>query len=176
MCARATPSSCPTSARRSEVMMRSFISTMVAVALTCAAGASAQEAAPIETAPAGWTLTPTFSWSGTWDNNPLIQGRGAEQGDYTTIATPEASLDFVGRRSRFSAGYDGSFLIYQQFADLNSFDQHEHVTATRRMSPRFNLLMQQTFSVTPTTETQLLIGVPFVRIGARLADVSAGVE
>src|SRR6476620_11196673 len=112
-------------------------------ALAIATAARAQDAESTPAAGPGWSFTPTLTYSGSWDDNPLILGQGDARSDYTTGITPEGALDYMGRRTHLSAGYAGSFLLYREFSDLNAFDQHEQVSATRALSPRTKLTFQQ---------------------------------
>ncbi len=127
--------------------------------------------------PVGWSLTPRVTTSMAWDDNVLIQGAGdALASDLHTTVTPGASLDFVGRRGAFSAGYNGAVQLYRDFTALNTYDQSMHVSARRRLSSHLLLFGQQSFSRLRTTALPALAGVPFLRLGARIADVRGGVE
>ncbi|MEQ1729682.1 MAG: hypothetical protein ABL982_15020 [Vicinamibacterales bacterium] len=127
--------------------------------------------------PTGWSVTPRVNTSVAWDDNVLVQGAADTLAtDLNTTVTPGGSLDFVGRRGAVSASYMGAVQLYRDFSALNSYDQSMHVSARRRLSSHMLLFAQQSFSRTRTTELPALAGVPFLRIGARIADVRGGVE
>lgn len=127
--------------------------------------------------PAGWSVTPRVTTSVAWDDNVLVQGAADTLAtDLNTTVNPGASLDFVGRRGAFSASYNGAVQLYRDFSALNSYDQSMHVSARRRLSSHLLVFGQQSYSRTPTTELPALAGVPFLRIGARIADVRGGLE
>jgi hypothetical protein len=125
----------------------------------------------------GWTFTPALGISSVWDDNVLMQGVDAKgPSDFVSVLAPHASVGFTTARSAFSASYDGAFELYRQFDSLNNYGQFESVTARHRVTPRTNFYVQQELSVTPTTELPLVIGVPYLRMGATLADGKAGLE
>jgi hypothetical protein len=172
--------------------MRALLLTSALAALAAAASpAFAQDAAPAaerDTTPAaaalgegtpapGWTFTPSASVSRTWDSNPLMQNNASSpEGDFVSVLNPRAELSYIGARSTVTAGYNGAFELYRQFDSLNNYGQNESVHARRRTSARTTWFAQQELSVTPTTEQQLLIGVPFERVGATIADFKGGVD
>jgi hypothetical protein len=128
------------------------------------------------TAP-GWSLTPSLTYTGAWDDNALVKGRGDDVvSDYTTAINPRGELAFNSRRGRFSAAYDGSFVIYRDLNALNSFDQRGMVSATRQMTRRVGVFGRGSFMSVPTTELMALSGVPFVRLGSQLLDTGTGIE
>src|SRR4029079_15696102 len=54
--------------------------------------------------------------------------------------------------------------------------QHGSVLASRKVTPRTSWFFRHTFSVSPTTELPALIGIPFVRVGSRIATARGGLE
>ena len=151
-----------------------------ALLLAAAVPGAAQQADPRYSEarqPVGWSVTPRVTTSLAWDDNVLIQGAADTlASDLNTTVTPGASLDFVGRRGAFSASYNGAVQLYRDFSALNSYDQSMHVSARRRVSSHMLIFGQQSYSRVPTTELPALAGVPFLRIGARIADVRGGLE
>ncbi len=125
----------------------------------------------------GWTMTPSMTLGALWDDNVLIQGNtDSPESDRTTIANPGGSIDYNGRYSQFSAAYSGGFTMYGSFDALNSFEHTARMSAKRRISARTTLSAHQSFSASPTTEVQALVGIPFIRLGSRLANVGGGIE
>jgi len=163
-----------------SVMRAPVIVTLTASVLMVAAAATAQQADPRlseERQPAGWSVTPRVSTSAAYDDNVLIQGKGDElASDMNTAVNPGANVDFVGKRGYFNASYSGSMQLYRDFTSLNSYDQSMNVSGRRQVRPHLLLFAQQSYSKTATTELPALSGIPFARVGARIADLRGGVE
>src|SRR5215510_2351923 len=97
-----------------------FVSAALLTAgLACPRGAAAQQsnftptvdANPLATG--GWSLTPSLTYSGAWDDNVLVRGEGdAPAEDFLSVLNPRATLDFNGRKGQLSLNYDGAFLLY----------------------------------------------------------------
>jgi hypothetical protein len=156
---------------------------LLAAALLPPAVASAQQSNLTTTAqadaqaPAGWSLTPSLSYSAAWDDNVLIRGAGDEApADLLNVINPRTNLDYNGRRGQLSVSYDGAFLLYRDFGTLNSYDQHAWVYARRLLTPHVALFVRNTAAVVPTTELAQLVAVPFVRTGSSLDDTHGGIE
>src|SRR3954468_14178931 len=100
---------------------------LAAAALLAAATAAAQESNLVTAAdanplaPVGWSLTPSLTYSGAWDDNVLIRGKGdTTPADFLNVVNPRGTLDYNGRRGQVSATYDGAFLLYRDLKSLNS--------------------------------------------------------
>jgi hypothetical protein len=138
--------------------------------------AAAPPSAPTRPA-GGWNITPSLLYSGSWDDNVMLKGRGDQPvGDFLNVLNPRADAEFTGRRGQFSGKYDGAFLLYRDLNTLNSYDQHAGVSARRLLSKHVTLFVIDTVAVMPTTELALLVGVPFVRTGANVNDLRSGIE
>src|SRR5262249_46340223 len=72
----------------------------------------------------GWTFTPSLAYQGAWDDNVLLVFQPDPPNDFLTLVSPRAALNYFGRRSEFDLSYDGSFQIYRQLSDLNSYYQN----------------------------------------------------
>ena len=141
------------------------------------AGTSAQSSQPQEPQAVGWIFTPAVGFGGAWDNNILLANTGDNPpGDYATPLNPAADLDYRGRRTRLSTGYEGAFLLYRTFDELNSTEQHAHAMLEQRLTERLTLFGEETFAQVPTTDALMLSGVPFYRVGSRTNEVRAGLE
>jgi uncharacterized protein (PEP-CTERM system associated) len=126
-------------------------------------------------AAAGWSLTPSIGYSGSWDDNVLIRGKGDETtADFLSMINPRGTVNFNGRRSQVSASYDGAFVLYRELSSLNSYDQRGSLYAERLLSPHVALFVRSSLAKAPTTELTAFIGVPFVRNGSRIADTRGG--
>ena len=125
----------------------------------------------------GWSVTPSLSYAGAWDDNVLIRGNGdVTASDYLSTINPRATVNFNGRRSQVSGTYDGAFVLYHELSTLNSFDQRGSLYAQRLLSPHVALFVRSTLAKVPTTELVSFIGVPFVRNGSRIFDTRGGVN
>jgi hypothetical protein len=165
-------------------MPRPLAFTLVfAAALAAAAPALAQEsnlataadANPL--APVGWSFTPSLAYSGAWDDNVLIRGKGDDTpADFLNVVNPRGTLDYNGRHSQVSATYDGAFLLYRDLGSLNSYDQHGWLFARRMLTPHLGLFVRNTIADVPTTELSQFIAIPFIRTGSRLDDLNGGIE
>jgi len=158
-----------------KLMVAAFVAmmTLSTPALVRAQSSSipAQQTAP------GWIFTPSLSSGGTWDDNVLLVNPGTNPlSDYGTPITPGASIDYTGKLTRFSSGYSGSFVRYMTFDELNSLQQSFHASVDRRMSNRFTLTGQESFTQAPTTDVLQLSGVPFYRTGSRTNAATGGAQ
>jgi hypothetical protein len=163
-----------------------LLTALATVAAVAAPGLSAQEAASFGTAgepstsslaPGGWNVTPSLLYSGSWDDNVLLKGRGDDvTGDLLNVLNPRVDAGFAGRRAQLSGSYNGAFLLYRDLNTLDSYDQHGTVSVRRLLSKHLRLVVSDTFAATPTTELSLLVGVPFLRTGSRVNDFRSGIE
>jgi hypothetical protein len=128
-------------------------------------------------ASSGWSVTPSLAYSGSWDDNVLVAGKGdATVADFLNVVNPRVSLDFNGRRGQISANYDGAFVMYRDLGSLNSYDQRAWVYGRRLLSPHVALFVRNQVASVPTTELSEFLAVPFVRTGSKLDDLRGGVE
>ena len=125
----------------------------------------------------GWTTSPLLMAGTVWDDNVLIQSTDdAPQSDLTTIFNPSGSVDYVGRKTFFSAAYNAGFTMYRSFSDLNSFEYGTRVSASRRLTAFTTISAHQSYASYPTTAMETLVGLPFVRLGSRVGIVGTAVE
>jgi hypothetical protein len=160
-----------------------FVRALPIVAvLVCPVAAAAQSnfIPPAEANPqaaAGWTLTPSLTYSGAWDDNVLLRGDGdVPATDFVSVVNPRAAVDFNGRRGQLSASYDGSFLLYRELSTLNSYDQRGSIYAGRMITPHLGVFVRGFAAQVPTTELVAFAGLPFIRNGSRILDTHAGVN
>jgi hypothetical protein len=148
---------------------------LVSTALATAALAAAESS--FAQTQGGWILTPSLVYSGGWDDNVLIKGEGDQTvGDLLHVVNPHADIGFTGRRGQLSVSYDGAFQLYRAVNTLNSYDQRGSVSVRRRTSPKVTLFARNGFAFVPTTATEELVGVPFVRTGSTIDDFQTGLE
>jgi hypothetical protein len=145
------------------------------LALLSAASVAAQPQEP--QARAGWTFTPSLNFSGGWDDNALLVGvEETSPEDYLTALAPRGALTFLGRRLQMSTAYQGAFIIYRNFSELNSVDQYARADLQYRTTPRTTILVNQSFSKAQTTDAVELVGAPFRRIGHLTSSTGGTVE
>lgn len=163
--------------------MRRFLLTLASVAgVAFAATPASAQPSLFETTEAaaranGWTVTPSLGYSSVWDDNVLVRGVGDElPNDLANTLNPRLGVTFTSPRNEFSGWYDGSFVAYRQLTALNSFDQRVAVRGRRLVTRHVALYTRGSWAEAPTTELVGLVGVPYVRVGSRLADVGGGVE
>jgi len=167
------------------IMRRASVLTsiLVAAGMLCPAVATAQESnfiSPATASPqsgAGWSLTPSLSYAGSWDDNVLVRGTGdlpAE--DFVNTINPRAGVVYNGRRGQLSASYDGAFQLYRELSTLNSYDQRGSLFAQQLLTRHVALFVRSSLAKVPTTELAAFVGVPFQRTGSRIIDGRGGVD
>ncbi len=155
--------------------------TIAALALLVAASAAPAYAQSVQVTPndtraiAGWTLTPVFVFSQSSDSNVTLAGQGTPNtSDALATLSPSAELGYLGSLTSFSAGYAGSLQRYFTLDQLDTFDQQLHADFKRQVSRRVRLFAQNSTNWMPTTDSVLLAGVPFMRIGSRIESLQGG--
>lgn len=122
----------------------------------------------------GWVFTPTFVFSGAHDDNVTLAGqRAPSEADTLAVFTPSGDLQYLGRHNWVGLGYDGSWSLYRQLNELNSFDQSARIDSRHQVSRRVSLVLHEGLSLHPTTDVVELQGVPFLRTGSRMNDLRA---
>lgn len=126
----------------------------------------------------GWVLTPSIGVGGAWDDNVLVVSPAeGPPGDYASPIRPSLGLDFTGKYTRFSAGYDGSVVLYRSLDELSSFEQHLRAAFSHRISRQLTVFGEESFTRAPTTDAiPLHGGVPFYRIGSWTNAIGGGFQ
>jgi hypothetical protein len=126
---------------------------------------------------AGWTFTPSITFSGAWDDNVvLVSTEEGRPSDYVTAVIPGGAIDFLSPRLHVSGGYHGSFVFYRELTELNSVDQFARANLQYRANSRTTLSASQTVSSAQTTDGIELVGVPFRRIGNITSVTRGGID
>jgi len=149
-------------------MTRHMTRAAAAAAVVLAASAATAQEQPA--VGPGWTFTPSFGFSETYDDNVTLFGRtdvGTANNDLISVYTPQADLTFIGRRTRVNGGYSGSLLDYQTFSLFNRWDQHAQIGLRRIESRRISWSLQGNVTLTPSTDAMEFDGIPFSHTGAR---------
>jgi hypothetical protein len=125
----------------------------------------------------GWVFTPSVGLGGGWDNNVLLASEGDSQlTDYGTPVDSGLSLDYRGRRLNLSGRYNGSFVMYRTYDDLNTVDQRARLAMEYRATARLKVFAEEYFIEAPSTDVLNVTGVPFYRTGSRTNEAGGGVE
>jgi hypothetical protein len=155
------------------------LATAIAMALLSGPAVHAQltgrlpEVEPV----AGWVFTPSVGFGGSWDDNVLLVDTGGDPpSDYASPLSPSLGFDFLGRRTKFSSGYDGSFLFYRTLDQLSSSEHLFRASMEHKINPRLLVFGQESYSRSPTTDTLELAGVPFFRVGSVNNSAGGGLE
>lgn len=158
--------------------IRMLLAVLVAATFVVGPTVSAQQAPQPQTQQIpGWLFTPSIGFGGAWDDNVLLADRADNPpGDYVSPLNPAATLDYNGRRTRLSSGYDGSFRFHRTLDEMNSYEQRLRALVQHRATPRLLLVAQESFIYAPTTDVIEFIGVPFYRVGSRTNAVGGGFE
>lgn len=128
----------------------------------------------------GWSFTPGITIGSVYDSNIALASAPAEtrttQGDQLFQAEPFGQLEYFSPRTEFSSGYQGYLRRYQDFDQLNGFDQQVHASVRRLVTRRLTFFAHDNYADVPTTDDVQLNGVPFRRIGSRMNSAQAGIE
>jgi hypothetical protein len=161
--------------------MTKYVRMLVVLSLVMAPPLSAQEklssGSPTQSYGPGWTFTPTFGVSETYDDNVSLFGRNffeERNDDLVTTYFPAADLHYSGKHTRFDTSYSGSFLSYRTFSDLNRWDQRGKVELGRQETAHFKWFSRVNAAVMPSTDLVELGGIPYRHTGARTFDARGG--
>src|SRR4051812_25419533 len=158
-------------------MRKSVIVAFVATLLS-AHGTYAQPApwAPERLTP-GWVFTPSAVLGALHDSNVTLRAVNEPiNAQKVALGNPRGEIDFNGRKTHFNIGYSGALEAYQQFSELNRYEQHGRLELRQQALRHLQLFSTAGYSTVPTTDRlELGAGVlPFIGIGSSHADVSGG--
>lgn len=123
----------------------------------------------------GWTLTPTFVVSQSSDSNVTLAGEGTPTvADAVAALSPSIDMSFLSRTTTLSGGYAGSATRYFTVNQLDTYDQHLYADLGQQVTRRLRVFAQSSAGWLPATDTILLTGVPFGRVGSRIESFTAG--
>jgi hypothetical protein len=128
----------------------------------------------------GWSFTPGITMSTVYDSNIALANAPAStrttQGDQLFEVEPFGQLEYFSPRTEFSTGYRGYVRRYQDFDQLNGFDQQVHGSVRRLVTRRLTFFARDNYADVPTTDDVQLNGVPFRRVGSKMNSGQAGIE
>jgi hypothetical protein len=157
--------------RPTALLLLGFLAASSGVGAQTQVSTSLPEPPPV----AGWVFTPALGVGASWNDNVLLAHPGDEPpADYATPIRPSLTLTYLGRRTQFSSGYEGSILIYRTLQELNSFEHAFRAGFEHRLTPRITVFAKEEFARAPTTDALLLAGVPFYYIGSRTNAAGGG--
>jgi predicted porin len=112
-----------------------------------------------------------------WDTNVTLVNAGNPQvQEWVGLVNPRGELLFIGRHTRFNAGYSGALEAYRTLDALNRFEQRSRGSLQHQFSPRLQLDASASYSVSPTTDRLEIGTLPFVDIGSRTADAGGSMR
>ncbi|MGE5359783.1 MAG: hypothetical protein ACM3NQ_12270 [Bacteroidales bacterium] len=155
----------------------SLLASLLLVSVAAAASAQSIFVTPNDQRPSsGWTVTPVFVFSQSADSNVTLAGKGAPNtADKALGLAPSGEIGYLGPHTTMTAGYAGSATRYFTLSQLDTFDQRLYVNFKQLITRRVQLFGQASAGWLPTTDTVLLAGVPFVRVGSTIKTVQGGV-
>jgi len=128
----------------------------------------------------GWSFTPGVSIATVYDSNIALANAPAStrttQGDQLFEIVPFGQLEYFSPRTEFSSGYRGSLRRYQDFDQLDGFDQQVHGSVRRLVTRRLTFFARDNYADVPTTDDVQLNGVPFRRVGSKMNSAQAGID
>ena len=128
----------------------------------------------------GWSLTPSVAFGAIYDSNVALSAPRASLGDTQADAfvniVPGGQLEFIGKRTDFSANYRGFIRRYVEVDGLDGFDQRASLHLKHALSRRLTFFARDSFSDSPTTDEVELNGVPYRRTGSRSNTFGAGTD
>jgi len=157
---------------------------VVLLTASVASGTAAQEQGPQTEFPSsrvpGWSFTPAVAIGVIYDTNVALRDRlvstGETEGDAVYNVIPAGQLQFVGRRTDFSAGYRGFLRRYVDATGLDRFEQRGTVGLKHTLSRRLSFVVRDSYAESPTTDEVELNGAPFRRTGSRRNTLGASSE
>jgi hypothetical protein len=128
----------------------------------------------------GWSFTPGITVGSVYDSNIALASAPAStqttQGDQLLEVEPSGQLEYFSPRTEFSSGYRGYLRHYQDFDQLNGFDQQINASVRRLVTRRLTFFSHDNYADVPTTDDLQLNGVPFRRIGSKMNSATAGID
>lgn len=154
--------------------MRSFLIALALVASASPAAAQPEPWQP-ERLDAGWIFMPAVAFGAVWDDNAtLVQEGNPPSEEVVGLVSPRGEISFIGKRTKFSAGYAGTLERYRTLSALDRYAQSGRLKATYMLTPRLSVSVRQSVRLTPTTDEIEIAGLPYARVGTRQADSGGG--
>jgi hypothetical protein len=126
----------------------------------------------------GWSFTPAIGLGVVHDTNVGLTGRSADlgetQGDSLFLVIPSGQLEYIGRRTDFSANYGGYLRRYAEVDGLDAYSYRASLDFARTMTRRVSVYVRDRYADSPTTDEVELNGIPFTRTGSQTNTMSAG--
>jgi hypothetical protein len=164
-----------------DLVMTRITSIVAVLVLATAAQAGAQDDASTPGSDTvlrpGWVFTPSLAFIETYDDNVTLFGRGTaddQNNDYISSVAPRGSVTFLGRHTRMTAGYGGSFLNYRTLSVFNRWDQSGQFDLRRRENAHFDWFTHAAGAIVPSTDALEFNGIPFSHTGAKTLDTRTG--
>jgi len=118
-----------------------------------------------------WSFTPSIAIGTVYDNNVALSSPRADvgetQGDSLLTLIPSGQLEYLGKRTEFSANYRGFVRRYFEIEGLDEFSQRGAISLKHLFSRRLTFYVTNSYADMPTTDEVEVNGVPFRRAGSR---------
>jgi hypothetical protein len=128
----------------------------------------------------GWSFLPAVAIGATYDTNVALSSprasEGGTEGDSLFNVIPSAQLEYLGKRTEFSAAYRGFLRRYTEVEGLDEFAQRGTLGFKHAFSRRSTFFVRNSFADQPTTDEVEVNGVPFRRMGSRTNTFAAGTD
>jgi hypothetical protein len=125
----------------------------------------------------GWSFTPGVATGVLHDTNVGLTSPGVTTGttsDSVFTVVPSGQIQFLGRRTDFSAGYRGFLRRYAEVEGFDNYHQRAVVELRRAMTRRVSLFAANSYADSPTTDEEEIDSVPFRRRDTRTNRFNAG--
>jgi hypothetical protein len=127
-----------------------------------------------------WSFTPSVGIGATYDTNVALSSPrasiGETQGDTLLNIIPAGQLEYLGKRTEFSANYRGFLRRYVEVEGLDEFAQRGSLSFKHALTRRLSFFARNSFADSPTTDEVEVNGVPFRRMGSKTNTFAAGTD
>ena len=150
---------------------------LIALALLASASSAAAQPEPWlpERLDAGWIFTPSAAAGIVWDDNATLVQEGNPPSEETVgLISPRGELSFIGKRTKFAAGYAGTFERYQNLSALDRYRQSGRLKTSYMLTPRLSVTARTSVRLMPTTDEIDINGLPYARVGTHQIDSGGG--
>jgi hypothetical protein len=152
--------------------------TLAVALVLLAADRTAAQPAPWQAEPpaAGWSVTPGLGVGLFHDSNVRLGTSRPGSGDWVALVHPRGEIDFVGRRTRFNAGYAGALQAFRSVDYLNRYQHRARIGSSRVLSPRLTVRGDASLLRSPTTDEAEDGTIPFAAVGSTAFTTNAAFD
>jgi hypothetical protein len=152
--------------------------TLALALVVLAADQAAAQSAPWQAEPpaAGWSVTPGLGAGLSHDSNVQLRTSAPGSGDWVVLLHPRGEIDFVGRRTRFNAGYAGEIEAVRAADYLNRYQQRAQIGSSRMLSRRLTVSGDASLLRSPTSDGVEDGTIPFAAVGSTAFTTNAAFD